>query len=51
MNIQIHDYHVWLSVINLLLAHWLESESKLDENLTEIFERVCNRRALLKSPP
>lgn len=25
MNIQIHDYHVWLSVINLLLAHWLHS--------------------------
>lgn len=25
-QILLHDYHMWLLVINLLLAHWLESE-------------------------
>jgi hypothetical protein len=28
MNTQVllHDYHVWLLVINLLRAHWLENK-------------------------
>lgn len=25
-QILLHDYHVWLLVINLLLAQWLEAE-------------------------